>query len=498
MQEWDIQRYSRPFLAIDELSRDASAVLLRRSGESYEIAAQGAGPGVAEIARVLAALRNPSAPLWREARADAENPWRPMLAQLDRIGLVEETERRLPETAAREAEALEQDARLTVRWLVAAARNLPRGEIQLRAAELYRFGWRLLRHGPGRPRRTISRNFHRDVLMRQMLYWERGAPLSLAAAVLALHQVLQAWRAPVGDGVEALARLALRSHCGSIYEPADVRMHLQSLACLLALSSTPGSRRICPLPPAPERWRSGVNLMLDGERLVAHSLERLGESRFTEAVRSARLSRRVAAGVYLEQYHLSRRFVEILAPVMRRRLRAGLRERVFQYYSEEVGHEEFEREAALAVGVAEAELRRSMPLPLFTAYLDLFTDLAEHDPIGFLLSILITEGFPGTRTPINEALERSGHAVRSEAVRKHEELNVDLHHSTIPRLMLAEVPAVDPASQQVALANLVTLVELNSRAWSMLYAYYGSEELPFPHVWLSVPPAKMPSLFAEA
>jgi hypothetical protein len=126
-------------------------------------------------------------------------------------------------------------------------------------------------------------------------------------------------------------------------------------------------------------------------------------------------------------------------------------------------------------------------------YLDLLTDVAEENPAGLLLSVLITEGFPGTRTPINEALQEAGLAPKTEAVMRHEELNVDLHHSTIPRLLLAEIPAVGPAAQQEALADLLTMVELNFRAWHMMLRYYVAGDLPFPHTWMSIPPKRFSS-----
>jgi hypothetical protein len=496
LEPWSIGRYQRPYLAVERVALENSLITMQRDGERYQVSITGEAPSQAKIVQVLRELRSPDCRVWRAAKASPDHVWFSMLSQLDTLGLIEDAERGLASIRRREATRIQRDVNLVACWLGQAAAVLPKGKRSRMGRRLLKRGIDLLQGHNVLREAQYTDNFYDDILERMFSNWERSAPVSLAAAVLALQRFLDG----IGDAEHldgsALAARLIENESAGLFEPMDVRMHLQAMCVLLTLSATSDNQRRSKLPNLPLSLRSGINFALDAERQAASTLEQLGESSFYRVIMQGKITRELAAGVYLEQYHLSARFVEITTPLMRRRLRKSLRELVFRYYSEEVGHEIFEKGAALSVGVSEDEIESSLPMPLFTAYLEVLTDLADVSPIGLLISVLVTEGFPGTHTPINRAFQAAGLGSQNDAVRKHEEVNLDLHHSTIPRLLLSEIPVVTPVVQQKALADLVTILELNYRAWHMLNRYYGASDLAFPHSWMSIPPHRVVELFS--
>ena len=493
MNAWSIKRYSRPRLAVDKVAIVKTGVVLERNGEKFDLDVTGAAPDRRIIAATLDRLCTPGADLWKEVTTEPLHPWAHVLEQLDALGLIQDDERDLPRLRQQEADTIASDARTAAQWL--AASDAPAAPLQRQARWLRREAVAQL--NGGQTRHIDTPDFYRDVLTRILRNWSRNAPISLAAAALCLDTYLNHSGAAAGsDALSSSALDQIRSLSGGLFEPRDIRVHLQTLCVLLLLCGTPAAQRRSRLPVSPKSVRSGINLMLEGERLATQSLCEMGFSAFQNNLNQRTIPWKLAAAIYIEQYHLSARFIEIITPLLHQRLRPRLKNLLYQYYQEEAGHELFEKEAALSLGVPVAQIDVSFPTPLFAAYLDVLTGFATENPVGLLLSVLVTEGFPGTHTPINEALQAAGLAPSSEAVRKHEQVNLDLHHSTIPRLLMAEIPTVSPAIQKEALTGLQTMVELNFRAWEMLLAYYSTDDLPFPHTWMSIPPQRVSSIFS--
>jgi hypothetical protein len=266
---------------------------------------------------------------------------------------------------------------------------------------------------------------------------------------------------------------------GGTYDLQDIGAHLTCFTTLLVKSAGVNRARMLDgnvLIGQRERWCSGTNLAIDAEGLALAALSEMGESRFYATLSNKQPVHRLAHGTYVEQFHLTRRFVEVILPMLAKRLTRPLRTRMFKYYEEEVGHEVFELQACLALGLERVAVERATPLPGWTCYLDMFARVAAIDPVGFLASILITEGLPGTHTPVNDLLEAANALAGTnvlQVMRAHEELNVELDHTTLARRFLSEVHAISPLAQRRALDHVLLLVELNFRAWEDLWSYYA-------------------------
>jgi hypothetical protein len=92
------------------------------------------------------------------------------------------------------------------------------------------------------------------------------------------------------------------------------------------------------------------------------------------------------------------------------------------------------------------------------------------DPVSYAVSIFITEGMLGVENPLDNPYKRL--VGEFMALDKHILLNEKYHHTSIPRLLMAEIRTVSPATQRLAMDCMLFVLELNYRAWDDLLAHY--------------------------
>ena len=491
MKDWTIRDYKRPYVCVDAIrpSEKAAAVVVVAGDEEFEIETQD-GARTEQVVSMLTSLRDPASPVWSQVRTgrrgdDAMQVWRELLQQMDQLALLRDAGVAHASTAAGLKTYVEQ----TAEWIRGAAtgglwtRLRPHLDVARRhlawlssdlAAEL---GWRL--RPSALPEDPFSHpNFYLRTLLLQARYWRRHSPLALLCADAVLGRVL------THKEDDSLWGLAAELDTG-LYSERDLLAELNALARILVWTISADAAAVCSLPQTARQPTSGVNFLLEAETLASRALRELGPSRYLTATAGADISERLVKGCYIEEYHVNRRFVEIIVPMLAKRLNHGLRSTLFRYYAEEVGHERFERATCKSLGVDTALLDRSLPLPLHLAYVEVFTHFAETYPIGYLISIFVTEGMPGVSSPINDRLmarNADNREFRNVADR-HDSVNVELHHESLARHMMARIPIVPPATQMRALRHLLELVELNHRTWNNLYDHYAAEDLPLHQGW---------------
>jgi hypothetical protein len=529
VSRWSVHSYRRPYLRVDDVQIQApDEVVLYHADQTFGLAPSAATHvGLAELTQLIESMRDPDSPVWAELKH--ENPWQSLVERLDLCGLLAEADHDVPAAQQAEETALRAMVDHAASWLNTAIGGIPSarhgvapnsGPNSAALAKLRRlatttltladgllldiaverdpdlidgFGQGAGTSAPAPPSKDLS-GFVLDRLLRQ---WRRTAPHSVAAICLVLRAVpgLVPYATPKPA---QLAGELLHQLSAGPYEPAEVATHL---TCFTSLLVRPAERILDGLAANRAGLCSGTNLALDAELLSVRALRLLGRSRYHETLASGRLPPRLAAGIYVEQYQITRRFVEIIIPMLAKRLRTPLRDRMFGYYAEEIGHEIFELETCIALGLDQNAVQAATPLPAWTAYLDVFAYVAETDPIGLLVSVMVTEGLPGTRTPVNDLLVAAGAfdgTAAAEVMRRHEEVNVELDHTTLARRLLATVPAVPPSAQHRALDHMLVLLELNFRAWEDLHWYYTLPDLPALHGPLGVPPEKIRSAVPPA
>jgi hypothetical protein len=285
-----------------------------------------------------------------------------------------------------------------------------------------------------------------------------------------------------GDATRLIAQPDF-SEATALYDLRDLEAHLWLMGRCLRWSAGAGALRL-PTPSMPRLpLCSGLEFMRQIEIATRTALGQWGANPYVAAldVLNGRNSPLVA-GPFIEQYHVTRRFVEIIAPLLSKRLAPPLRAMMFRYYSEEFGHEALEGTTCEALGVSQAALDNAVPLPLHFAFVDTLTVVAGSDPISSFASIMVIEGVFGEPPRMSlrlAAIARENPKFR-ELAGDHEELNDSLNHNSISRDAFEHVATVAPATQARVMSRILFLLELNHRAWGGIAEFYGAQD----ELWL--------------
>lgn len=503
MDKWTIQRYRKPYLAVENvfLDPDRNTPTLEVGGRLFDL--EGATDS-AEVVRFLSELRRSDSASWRDIHHEGAAPWQELLSQLDQLALIHDA-------ATEESRALQKLEHVIATTADAIESGLAQASIQVRTRvledlDLHLGPWvhdlameldseALLAWQPA-PKRAPDpfehENFFTLTVALQARYWRTSGPVSLVAA----WAVLQALRHRNGLGL-SLPNEVVSHVCSTLvnevgaglYSWRDLLASLKSLAYSIVKATGADAAIVCKAPPRPAQALTGINFLMEAERITDEALERLGQSRFMAELGKPRsnVRKQLAMGCYIEEYHVTCRFVEMITPMMAKRLSPELRQRIYRYFEEEVGHETFELATCTSLGIREEALATCLPLPLRTAFVDTFTAISERDPIGYLLSIFVTEGMLGQKSPLNELLAQIDE-VKPEyklASVRHEETNDMLNHSSLSRHMMREISSVPPRTQERALRSLLYLVELNHRGWDEVYDHYATPVFAH-HRWYDV------------
>ena len=325
---------------------------------------------------------------------------------------------------------------------------------------------------------SVQPNFFLGLLAIEFEYFQRLSPLTLAAADALLGHIAGESRDQLGLSIST----ALSEACG-LYDLRDLEAHLWLVGrCLIASTAEDAARFPTAKIPA-VGLSSGLEFMRQIEVLTRETLVSWGENPYVTALEALNDSYSpLIAGPFIEQYHVTRRFVEIVAPLLSKRLAGPLRKMMFRYFGEEVGHEALESTTCEAMGVSPLALEQAVPLPLHFAFVDALTLVAQLDPITSFAAIMVIEGIFGE--PPKMSLRLAAVARKNPAFREisgeHDELNETLNHNSISRDAFEHITAVSPAVQHSVMRRILFLLELNHRAWQGIAEFYGPQD----ELWL--------------
>ena len=216
---------------------------------------------------------------------------------------------------------------------------------------------------------------------------------------------------------------------------------------------------------------SGINFALMSEEFIREYSINIGESNFLKELQKLDNHKLLVPACYIQEYFINYRFTETIAPMISKRLNTSIKKAFTQYYEEEVGHEIYELETCINLGITKEYLENHLPLPLTQVFCDAFTYLSSLEPLSYFTSVMITEGIPGEISQINDLLINSTILQDSfnDSSRKHEQLNTELNHQYLSRLFLSKIHSLDNIEQKRSLHILAWMVELNHRAWEELH-----------------------------
>ncbi|MEM5385972.1 iron-containing redox enzyme family protein [Paraburkholderia phymatum] len=497
MERWDIDRYRRPALVPCEVAASGDDVLTIGVGDdAVDLSFEGVARD--EVADVVAQLMRPSSDVWTKLNRGACPAWvRALTVQLDALSLIEETDSGIDSVTSGAERAIAMCAEVGQRLAAVVERRLAMYKNTLaivhamladnddeRDATPGAFPF------TGKPAGPFADNFALQALHFQLAYARRNAP-----------ELLIAWQRVLGEVFRHVcwfpAHATARSRCQkdaapesfhsvASLDPVDLETYLLSFAHFVELAPLRVGRRMtCFASFDTARFDdacSGLTLAARAERLLINALDQLGSNAYASAALACNEITPLVKGLYIEQYHVTDRFVEILGPLLSRRVQRNLRARLFEYFQEEYGHEAFELATCVALGMNEADVRASVPLPLTALYIDAYTVLAHRMPTAFFASIMVTEGLRDQHSPVHAHIaalvENALHA--GDIVAKHGETNDELNHPSLSRLFLADVPHVTAAEQRYSLEAALFMLEVNMRQLeSVAYFYGGQTQLRF-------------------
>ena len=486
MDLWTFHQFKQPCLCIDEIDQDeASAVLKLKSGpHTYRLAFDDF-EAAAQIGTQLSTLRHSDAPLWSTLRESPEDSsWYTLANFLDTHSLIREASDGAAESLRAQARIVEDCIAATANAILKRMNGDARAIASSHALSLRR----KLRHvastggsflDDGDPFDAVAQpNFFLALVAVECEYFRRFSPPTLAAASSLLGRI-----ADENDGVLDLSVGASLSGASGLYDLHDLEAHLWLVGNCMILSASDDAARFDTSGFPDLALSSGLEFMRQTEILTRDTLVNWGENPYVTALDAlGDAYSPLVAGPFIEQYHVTRRFVEIVAPLLSRRLSAALRGMMFRYFSEEVGHEALESTTCEALGVSPAALARAIPLPLHFAFVDALTVVADADPISSFAAIMVIEGIFGE--PPKMSLRLAAVARKNPAFREisgdHDELNETLNHNSISRDAFENISAVNPAVQIRVMRRILFLLELNHRAWHGIAEFYGKQD----ELWL--------------
>ncbi|SIT50392.1 conserved hypothetical protein [Paraburkholderia piptadeniae] len=494
MERWDIDRYRRPALVPCEVASGGDDVLTIGVGDdAVDLSFEGVARD--EVADVVAQLMRPSSEIWTKLNRRACPAWvRALTVQLDALSLIEETDSGIDSVTSGAERAIAMCAEVGQHLAAVVERRLAMYKDTLavvhemladddneRDARSGVFPFSRKSAGP------FADNFALQALHFQLAYARRNAPELLIAWQRVLAEVFRhacwfpAHATARSHGKKDAALESFRSVAS--LDPIDLEMYLLSFAHFVELAPLRVGRRMTSVDTARfDDACSGLTLAARAERLLIKALDQLGSNAYASAALACSEITPLVKGLYVEQYHVTDRFVEILGQLLSKRVQRNLRARLFQYFQEEYGHEAFELATCVALGMNETDVRASVPLPLTALYIDAYTVLAHRMPTAFFASIMVTEGLRDQHSPVHAHIaalvENALHA--GDIAAKHGETNDELNHPSLSRLFLADVPHVTAVEQRYSLEAALFMLEVNMRQLeSVAYFYGGQTQLQF-------------------
>lgn len=464
-----------PFSA--RLDDDGQTVVLAAEANEYKLAFTGVEGG--RVLDSVLAMANPGAEIWFDIHSGSAQPWQLSLArQLDALSLIRDAP---PGRSVLEMRRLEQESliRRCVERLLAGSREGGGLHIPIARVMLH-----LLDEPPPAPGAFLledvaspewSDNFALQTFYLQKLYLEDNLP-----------QLIPLWRRVLTGFIEASGCVDRERGPGRVarpdvlgfYCPVQEESYLLCLVDLVLQAPRLAARRHLPGWTSPTAADSGVNFMRRARQCLASGLEALGEDRFSKLAQAGGAEAgALVQGLFIEQYHVSRRFAEIIAPLMTRRMRLPLKQHVHRYFQDELAREVYGRSVCEALGVPSAWLDQALPLPLFQAYVDAFTVLGRHDPIGYLAALMAFECGLGMKGL--EDMGQDGAAEERAVYRPSPPRDEGCQEggcAALPQLFFREISLLGASAQRRALGSLAYMMELERRAMDQVADFYRGQE----------------------
>lgn len=471
-ERWDVNRYVAPYLDIHAIRRIDGALEVDAPQGVFRLSCDDSSTMDGVLLPVLTGLRNPGNALWRAVRepltAD-DQQLRPLLRELDHLGLIRDSVAADLGTKHEEIEvalrAWSSELGSSIAKMDKNATHIVEGLVQ-RLSDSRDEALCDVVEEPSFPILT---------LLLQARFLRESAPSVLDLLIAGLSAAVRRARAKDDAawwiGLGPMSIWAEEDWSCGFVDISMVQRYLTVTYRLLHDAFSPGAPRRLRTPNrVAAEPLSGINFMLDLEGEVTRMLAELGTSPVVAAMEDNSLARRVVRAAFLQEYYITCRFIDCISPLLTRCFTPPLRDAVHRYFAEEMGHEKFELENCIRLGMTERQIATTEPLPLHVAFVDVLTNAARESPLSFFCASMFTEGLIGTNHSLVTLTQQAipDDPALIAAIGGHVTVNDDADHRAVGRDWMSQVKVIQPRTQRWVYEWVGYLAELNWRMWDQL------------------------------
>jgi hypothetical protein len=329
---------------------------------------------VKELAETLRSLQNYDSRSWREIKEGCSAPWLySLIKQLDELSLIDE----LSDKRSDDEEILRCVADIiqtSVSFLL--KRVSSRASVYVNQLDSIKSFLRQASDSMQVSMLFTAESWDHNFAM-------QGIAVQIAYAYRNLPEILPVWSRILSLSLEVLTGIKesksvdpLSTENFNTTDLKTIETYALSFVHLVVLSGLRVSTRLTTIQePVSAESLSGIAVAICGERVLSTAATKLGTPHYLVAIANhqANAISPLIQGIYVEQFHVTYRFVEIIGPLFAKRLKSELRSRIFNYFHEEYGHEHYELETCKALGLDPENVKRAIPLPMSTLYVDAYT-----------------------------------------------------------------------------------------------------------------------------
>lgn len=500
MEKWHINKYEKPYLDITSVQLiDNKKLYINSDINDFDIEINDDKTDLNKISHALESLKKPSSPYWDNLKQSKnEDTIYNLINHLDQLALIKdfnnnehiladelhEIEELINKSCSVVSNSMEKDKIFLLQENILNLLDFSSSLLIGMSIDLGLYNQDYINY----KKLDETDNFFINTLFIQMKYLKDAMPLSLLVWFETLVRISEKNKMELlSENINIIRKnwknLVLH-FIGGIFNNQDLLTYQNCLVSNLFDSIKSDSKSKC--QPYYNNLThleslSGINFMVEIERLAEKILASLPESTLLKNINANSLDKKLIMGLFIEEFHITYRFVEIITPMLSKRLNEHLRSKMFRYFKEEVGHEKLEQKICLSIGLTKKDLYNSCPLPLTQALVDAFTFIANSDPTAFVLSIMLAEGRMGEISPLHDMLDEAmkDNEDYQKVASAHIDINKNMNHTSLSRIFMSTLPLITPAVQKRAIKYFLYLLELNYRLSEQMVEYYTGLSKPY-------------------
>ncbi|MFL6675648.1 MAG: iron-containing redox enzyme family protein [Massilia sp.] len=179
-------------------------------------------------------------------------------------------------------------------------------------------------------------------------------------------------------------------------------------------------------------------------------------------------------GMCLENYQILAREALFDAPVLSFAPHHAVRQALNKFYAEELGHDRLLMKSLASLGLEEADVRTSIPLPTTWALIDALAYWSRYQPLFFIATLGVLEGREVAEDAFVLACRQKGLPRAFVApIESHARINADGKHGELSREAFSCVDLVSPQEQAQVRELLPLFVSIYDEFYNGIWRHYA-------------------------